>query len=311
MRIEVQLNDLEKSIINLMTADHHPRSFKDYTRELNAFRKYIDKELMAASDQDGSAYLDFLRKEKKAAGTIARIYDQLNNFYNFIFREGYISANPFTKITRPKASKQVKPERTPTPEELEKLFIVLQKEASIRDSAAILLILTTGLKVSRALRVLWNDFIPAADYTALKVHTTPPRYIRIYDFVWEVICKYRLYEGIPESYMQKNYYAFVSSRELEKNQLHPEQMRPITPDWIRKVLEDACERAELPLYTSKDLRHAFVVYMLNMGADPKALADQVDLKNPYEFVRYEGLIEQLINPAGKYGEQFFEKILRK
>ncbi|QUH19432.1 site-specific integrase [Alkaliphilus sp. B6464] len=50
---------------------------RDYKREINNFKKFISKDIVSATDQDVNNYLEFLKKEGKAATIIRRIYSQL------------------------------------------------------------------------------------------------------------------------------------------------------------------------------------------------------------------------------------------
>lgn len=304
------LSDQELSLIHDFNIGKHPKTKKDYIRELNAFRKFIDKDLIDVLVQDGTNYIAFLRKNGKASSTIRRTYDQLNVFYNYLFREGHIKSNPFYRIEKPSASKQVKAERTPSPEELEKLLTTLKENFDPRDLAAVVLVLSTGLRIGQALSVKWNDFVHAEDHIALRTNNTPPKYVKIFDFVWQLIDQYRRNMCIPDMYIDKNYYVFIGQKQLKKYLTEPHKVKPITSDWIRKVLEKACSMADIPLYTSKDLRHAFAIYALNLGASTKEVADQMNWSNENQVNKYVGVIEQLISPAGVYTEDFFRSILK-
>lgn len=318
MKQSIFLNEQELSLIVDFNLGKQTRTKKAYKREINGFRQFIDKELIKATTEDGRNYIAFLKIDGKAPSTIRRIYDQLNVFYNYLFIEGHIKLNLFHKIEKPPASKQVRPERTPSPEDLEKLLITLKEDFELRDFAAILLILTTGLRVSQALNVKWNEFIHAKDHIGLKISYEAPKYIRIFDFVWEAIEQYREYIGIPKSYLDKNYYVFINHRNIDKYINEPHSVSPITSDWIRKVMEKACSKAGIGLYTAKDLRHAFAVYTLNLAIANSdkdratvinEVTDQMGWSSMDQVNRYTGVIEQLLYPAGAYTESFFQRIL--
>ncbi len=309
MRDKLVLSNQELNILNGFNICKSERTKKDYKRELNSFKDFIKMDLVKASDQDGKKYLDFLRKKNKASSTIRRIYDQLNVFYNYLFREGYIDFNPFYKIEKPRASKQVRLERTPSPEDLEKLLTTLKDNFDIRDFAAIMLILTTGRRLSQALSVKWNDFVRGEEHIGLKVSYSPPKLIKIFDFVWDLINQYRLVNGIPDNYLTKPYYIFINNKNSDTYLCNPGEVNHITPDWIRKVMEEACELAEIPLYTAKDLRHAFALYALNLGSSLEVVTNQMDWSNKSQATKYIGVIEQLLLPTGTYTESFFKKLV--
>ena len=97
----------------------------------------------------------------------------------------------------------------------------------------------------------------------------------------------------------------------------PELCTPVTADWFRKVMEDVCSRSQTPLYTAKDLRHAFAVYAVNTGINKtlnkglviENVARQMGLSSSSQMSKYEGLIEQLVVPSGDYAKEFFTNLI--
>lgn len=65
--------------------------------------------------------------------------------------------------------------------------------------------------------------------------------------------------------MKRPYYIFMRTRDMNKLILTTKDIRPATKDWTRKVMESACSAAGIPLFTSKDLRHAYAFYALRLG----------------------------------------------
>lgn len=318
MNYKIVLDEQELSLVEGFCLDKADRTRKEYKREINSFREFINKPLAAATPVDGQSYLDSLRKAGKASSTIRRIYDQLKAVYNYLFMEGYIRVNPFHKIEKPPASKQVSAERVPGPDDFKKIVHTLQECFDSRELAIIFLIATTGLRIGKALQVRWNDFVHAKDHIGLRISTTPPRYIKIFDTTWQLIDEYRRSMGIPDQYLKKNYIVFINNKNLARYLEEPEKCRPITQDWIRKVMERVCKAADIPLYTAKDLRHAFALYALNFGIHNgnkdkntivKEVTDQMGWSSEDIVTRYNGVIEQLLYKAGTYPESFFQNIL--
>lgn len=314
------LDDYEQSLVEGFILTKQPRTKKVYKREINSFKKFINKELLRATSENCSSYIAFLRKKGKASSTIRRIYDQLKSFYNYSFIEGFIETNPFFKIEKPQASKQIEATRTPPPEHLQKIISSLSENFHPRDYAAIFLIMTSGQRLSKSLSVKWSDFVHSKDHIALKISHAPSRFVVIFDFVWDIIEQYRKYSGIPNSYLNKDYHVFISNKNLDRYFMEPDKVKPITPDWIRKVMERICREADMPLYTAKDLRHAFAIYALNLGISAgkdkdtivTEVSEQLGLSNKKQMhTRYIGIIEQLLLPAGTYSESFFRTFIKK
>lgn len=311
--METILNDHELSLVHALTHKQKTRTAHSYMREINNFKEFIKKDLLAAHPTDCTAYMSFLRKNKKASSSIQTYYHQLFRFYNYLFQNQIIQSNPFALITKPKASKQVKAERTPSPEDLKKLLNTIRENFELRDYAIILVIATTGLKINEVLNIKWADFIiDNKNHVGVKIgkHNST-RYVRILDQVWQQIELYRQELMIPTSYCKENYYVFISNRERDRYSTEPSKVKPISADWIRKLLEKSCAYANISLYTSKDLRHAHAIYALRLGSSTEAVANQLGWNHPNLVYRYVGVIEQLLHPANTYTEVFFKDILSK
>lgn len=131
--MELFLDDYETGLVSMFI----PRlksntAVRDYKREINKLKKFLNKSILGTNDQDIKNYLEFLRKEGKAKSTIQRIYHQLNAFYNFLFTEKLVDTNPFFKVEVPKASRKVKVQRTPNPEQLKKLLDAVRLNFELR-----------------------------------------------------------------------------------------------------------------------------------------------------------------------------------
>jgi len=248
--MELFLDEYEAGLVNMFI----PRlksatAVRDYKREINKLKKFLDKSILNANDQDIKNYLEFLGKEGKAKSTIQRTYHQLNAFYNFLFAERLVDTNPFFKVDVPKASKQVRVERTPNPEQLKQLLDAVRINFELRDYTVIPLIATTGIKVTDALNVTLQDLIFEKDFMAIRIgQNEDMRYIKILEPVDKVLKEYLSSLSIPKEYIDQPYYIFMGTRDIDKFILTPEDVRPVTKDWIRKVMEAACSTAGLTFF---------------------------------------------------------------
>lgn len=312
------LSESELHIIYFFNVNKKERTRNAYKRELDKLKIFTSKPILNTSAFDIETYIAKL-SESKAPTTVRRTYDQLNSFFGYCFKEGYISSNPCYKVKKPHASKKVKLERTPSPDDLRSILNILKEEFSPRDYSLAVLILTCGLRIGEALNVKWQDFAYTEEGCFLKIESNTPgiTYLYIYDFVLKALNDYREKYQIPDDYLNLPYYTFISNRQMKGYLDKPEDCTPLTADWFRKVMEDVCTRAETPLYTAKDLRHAFAVYAVNTGVNKNInrklvvenVARQMGLSSSAQMSKYNGLIQHLVVPSGDYAKEFFNKLI--
>ncbi len=302
-----------QELIEAFVLRYQGRTRKDYRREIHRFKDFLQKDLREAEKQNIEDYLRELKKTKTAT-TVQRIYHQLGTFYHELYKSEKISSNPFFKVQKPKASKQVKKERVPSFQELEKLLRVMKEEFSLRDYGLVLLISTTGVRLKEALNTKWSDFLLDGDnHLGLRVKKgSYDRYVKIYPEVWEILNRYREEVlQVEDYYLKEDYHIFISRNDREDYRKYPDIIRPVSESWLRPVMVSACEKAGIPLYTAKDLRHANAMYALKMGASPKQIQEQLGWNNENFVNRYHGVIASLEKSANDYTHGYFAKVIDK
>ena len=287
------------------------KSKESYNFTLSELKTISGKDLLEINSDDIENYLNTLKEKGQAKTTIRRKYHQLFSFYNYLFEEMIIGSNPLKKVPVPKASKQIKIERTLTFENLELLLEILENYFPYRDYVFTLLLATTGIRLGEGLSLKWSDFF--IDDNGLVGATVSSgnrkRYIRIFDFVWEKLNTYR--EDIlqvNESYLKENYYVFIGEKQLNNYKTYPGIVKPVTGDWIRKTYVKACEIAEISLVTAKDIRHTYTMLTMKMGLPGEDIKNQVGWSSTDFLNRYHGVVEQLDTPINKHMEEYFKKI---
>lgn len=284
---------------------------RNYNFTLSELKNVSNKKLLEIDSDDINKYLETLNKKDQANTTIRRKYHQLFSFYNYLYEEMIINSNPFRDIPTPKASKQIKIERTLTFENLELFLDVLKKQFPYREYVFTLLLATTGMRLREGLNLKWSDFfIDNNEFIGVILKSSNrKRYIRIFDFVWNELNKYR--ENIlmvDKTYLKEDYYIFIGEKQLNNYKLYPGIVKPVTGDWIRKTYVKACEIAEIPLVTAKDIRHTYTMLIMKMGLPGEEIKKQVGWSSTDFLNRYHGVVEQLNAPINKHVEEYFEKI---
>lgn len=288
------------------------KSKKSYAYTLSELKSVIgDKDLLLVKSDDINKYLDTLNKNGQSKTTIRRKYHQLFSFYNFLLDEMLIESNPLKKVPTPKASKQIKMERTLTFDNLKVLLEVLENYFPYRDYVFTLLLATTGIRQGEGLNLKWSDFFIDDNNLvgAIVSSGSRKRYVRIFDFVWKELDNYRKdILQVDESYLKEDYYIFIGEKQLSNYRTYPASVKPVTGDWMRKTYVKACEIADIPLVTAKDIRHTYTMLTMKLGLPADDIKEQVGWSSTDFLNRYHGVVEQLNAPINKYVEEFFKDI---
>lgn len=103
------------------------------------------------------AYLHQLKAKGRRPHTLHKHYTVTRIYWNFCLREELVSHNPYTRVEKPKAPLQVKP--TPSVEEVQRLLAACSGGDWMRkrDRALILLLISTGLRISEARSLTVQD----------------------------------------------------------------------------------------------------------------------------------------------------------
>lgn len=284
---------------------------RSYIVLLSDFKNSIGKVLIEATKEDIDSYLNSLQNNKN---TKRRKYHQLLSFYNFLYDEMVIEANPVKKVTAPKASKQVKIERTLKFENLKKLLEVLKEHFHYRDYLITLIIATTGMKLGEARNLKWSDFfIDNNGLIGARVrNNNNQRYVRIFNFVWEALIEYKVkYLEVGDNYLKEDFIIFFSDYQLTLYKTNPKIVKPITTDWLKKTYTKACEMLEIPLVTAKDIRHNYAMLSMKLGSESEEIKDQLGWSSTQFIYRYNGVVEQLNSPVNKKVEEYYIDLLGK
>lgn len=201
------------------------------------------------TEDDIYDYLDYLSHERRISEiTIYRKkLPSLRRFYDYLMRHQEefgicLNVNPVGKITAP--TEATRPARCLTPSEISRLLKAVAGETALRDTAMILLILTTGLNISELAKARYTDYHEDLLLVAgRKVHLTEG----CQEAIEEYICQFR---NPVEQYLKDNT-LFITHNYL----------RRLTARGIQKALQKHFDRAGVD-GTARDLRHTAVMELL-------------------------------------------------
>jgi integrase/recombinase XerD len=247
-------------------------SLQAYGRDLQHYVAFLEAQgvaLLSASSTDIRAYLEHLEAQGFARTTAARRLSALRQFHQFIHGEGVVAANPAAIVESPKAGR-------PLPKMLSAQDInLLLEEARVRVSRAegkarfkaarlqclLELLAATGLRVSELVGLTVGAVTADDAFLAIKGKGGRERLVPISDQARKVLLAYL--KILAEQEKAQSKWLFPShgaSGRLTRQHFALEL----------KSLAAACG-LDLTKVSPHVLRHAFASYLLECGADLRAV----------------------------------------
>lgn len=281
------------------------KSKRTYSKVLDELGAFCECDLLEVTPSMIEGYLDSLDNNNN---TKKRKYHQLLSFYNYLFDRMLIEKNPVRSVPVPKASKQIKIDRTISFDNVFRLLELLKSSYAFRDYLITLIIATTGMKLSEVTSLSWDDFfVDSSENIGVMVGSDENnRYVRIFDFVWDEINDYRESLGVTEDFMKSGHYLFFAENQKANYLSNPALVKPISTGWIKKVHTKACEELNIPLVTSKDIRHSYTMLCIKLGSPGEEIKDQLGWSSTQFLFRYNGVIEMLDSPINNMVEEYFK-----
>jgi len=236
-----------------------------YQRDLDGAAEYLKGDLAKASADDLSRYLAHLRRQKRAATTIARHLSALRQYYRFLLSENQRDSDPTLHLERPK-----KPQRLPkiiSVDAASRLLDVItaqkQNPATARLQLLCELLYGAGLRASEVVTLPFNAY--RAGQNSLRVRGKGD--------------KERIVPLTPPSITAFEHYLAVRKNFLgtEKSQKFLFPSRGSTGHYTRQRLHQEIKTLALAAgldpkqLTPHVLRHAFATHMLEGGADLRSV----------------------------------------
>lgn len=140
--------------------NHSPHTLRNYLSDLSAFHAFLGgrgPHRPAGIDVDQiRAYLATLQRRGVKRSTVARKLAVLRSFFDYLIREGRLSANPARMVVTPKQERRLP--RFLSHPEAARLMEIPQGSASItlRDRAILELFYSTGIRLSELVSLNWE-----------------------------------------------------------------------------------------------------------------------------------------------------------
>lgn len=153
----------------LKVKNYSVHTITNYQRDISRFLNFIDSEgfnFKQLATNQISQWIIFLRKLGLGNRSIQRNISSLKNFYQYMFKNGFLSSNPFEGVVAPKINDSLP--KALSPEDVNKLLSFEPKTIfDYRDKAFLELLYSSGLRVSEAISVNLSSF--ESDFTFVRV----------------------------------------------------------------------------------------------------------------------------------------------
>lgn len=255
---------IDKYNKNLLSKNLSKNTLDAYIRDVKRFQDFVDKrneELSSVDEITVMAYVQHLKKNKRANSSIVRNIVSVRNFYKFLKREGIVDENPIINYEIPKITRNIP--KILTIEEVDKLLSApdISTEKGLRDKAMLEVMYATGVKVSELLNISIFDINLKLSYIKCKGSKNKERVIPIGSYAVNCLNDYL---NIRSSLNSNNLdYLFLNL-----------QSSKMTRQGFWKIVKGYAKlsgiKKEINSYT---LRHSFAVHLLQNGADMKSVQE--------------------------------------
>ena len=255
---------LSKYIEDMLKKELSKNTIEAYKRDLLKFAKFLNKrhENILESDMVSiMAYVQILKKERKADSSIIRSLVAIRNFYKFLIKTGENVDNPLINYEVPK-NKRTLPEIL-TVDEVDKFLSSpdCSEYKGIRDKAMLELMYATGMKVSELLKITIFDINLKLSYIKCKGAKDKERIIPIGSYAVNCLNEYLKVRDKMNADNSELLFCNLRGGKMTRQGF-----------WkiVKKYAKDANINKKIDSYT---LRHSFAVHLLQNGADMKSVQE--------------------------------------
>lgn len=233
-----------------------------YHNDLKIYLNFLkEKNVLKVQEKDVQIFLNQERQDKNSR-TIAHLLTVLNNFYQFLLKNQYLSKNPVEYIELPKLKKTL-----PTVlshKEIESLLdIELVTKYDYRNKAMLELLYSSGLRVSELVNLTVYDVQLSENIVRIIGKGGKERIVPIDDYATKYLTIY-MNEYRPQL-MKKQI-----TNDLFLNNLGKKISRQAMFKIIQQI---ALKKGIRTHFSPHTLRHSFATHLLENGADLRSIQE--------------------------------------
>jgi len=234
----------------------------NYKIDLREFSESIkDKPIEQITHLDVRLFLARMKERNFARRSVARKMACLRSFFKFLYREGYIKANPSVSLSTPKIEKKlplflsvddaVKLLESPDPSD----------DTGLRDRAILETLYSTGIRVGELVGLNKEDIDFISGVLKVRGKGKKERLVPIGDKALRTIRAY--FERIGVSDINEKKPVFINKSK-----------RRVSDRAVRRIVHKYIHKTSLNENISPhSLRHSFATHMLDRGADLRSVQE--------------------------------------
>ena len=256
-------------------------TISSYMRDIRQFAEWLDVDVLDATQQNISNYLQFIEQDGRSAATVSRSLASLKNFYAYLVSSGFCEKTPITDIRVKRGEKKLP--QILTGREIELLLAqpVCVDPKGYRDKAMLEVMYATGIRVSELIDLDIDDV--NLELGAIKCNSAKKsRAIPLYPAALRALTIYirDVRESMLASADETALFVNVNGSRMSRQGF-----------W--KILKHYQESAHIEKeITPHTLRHSFAVHLLENGADIGSLQELMGHSDISSTQMYTQLINQ-------------------
>lgn len=282
--------DLIKAYENYLTKVKQASSntVSSYMRDIRQFAEWLqrksDSDILGASQQEVTAYLDYLQSQGKSGATISRSLASLKNFYSYAVSNGFVEIMPISGSIHIDRGEKKLPQIL-TGREVELLLAQpsLYDSKGLRDKAMLEVMYATGIRVTELIDLNLDDV--NLELGVIKcVNAKKSRVIPLYPAAQHALSVYI-----------KDVRMLMVADPLEKALFVNFGGARMSRQGFWKLLKFYQSKAGIDKeITPHTLRHSFAVHLLENGADLGSLQELMGHSDISSTQLYTHMINQRI-----------------
>jgi integrase/recombinase XerC len=274
------MDDAIRAFMTFLDLERHAshETIRNYASDLRQFQAFMKAEHLAVSIFDPAtvrtesirAYLHWLDRKREKSTSMARKLASLRSFYRYLQREGRVGLNPAEAIRTPKQPKHLP--RVLSKDDAAALmeFPVGQTGSSLRDSALLETLYSTGARVSELVGINLDDLRGPEGLVHLRGKGRKERIVPIGAVALRAIQTY-----VNQRSPADARYLATKTKRAPSPVFRNSRGGRLTTRSVARIVARYSNRLTGGSVSPHTLRHSFATHLLDEGADLRSIQEML------------------------------------
>ena len=272
------MDDAIRAFMTFLEMERHAshETVRNYGSDLRQFQTFMEVEhpgmpmLDPATVQTESirGYLHWLNRKHEKSASMARKLSSLRSFYRYLQREGMVGLNPADAIRTPKQPKHLP--RFFSKDDAAALmeFPAGQAGSSLRDSALLETLYSTGARVSELVGIDLDDLQASEGLVHLRGKGRKERIVPIGDVALRAIQAYLDQQPLMKA-------RYPTTKRVASPIFRNSRGGRLTTRSVARIVARYSNRLAGGSVSPHTLRHSFATHLLDEGADLRSIQEML------------------------------------